>query len=88
MRKLYLLFLVLVSCSDDNKSYSLYSDSIIDSGERSIVFNFDAITDEGDGPTYYVIADGSDRLFNNLLYMEPLGKNAFIASIKQALSEL
>jgi hypothetical protein len=74
--------------SRNGRKWTIGYKTIIDSGERSIVFNFDAITDEGDGPTYYVIADGSDRLFNNLSYMEPLGKNAFIAAIKRVLSEL
>jgi hypothetical protein len=48
---------------------------------------FDAITDEGNGPTYYVLADSSDEIFSPLKY-KTFGKNEFIATLKDILKSV
>jgi hypothetical protein len=45
-------------------------------------FNFDAITDEGDGPTSYVIDHTSDSIFRRYISRERIGKNELIASLR------
>jgi len=52
------------------------------------VFNlfFDAITDEGDGPTaYHLDRSNSDSLFNDEIGWKTIGKNEFIAAIRKVL---
>jgi hypothetical protein len=49
-------------------------------------FNFDAITDEGDGPTSYVVADGSDAIFMRMKSWKAVGVREFITQIIDALN--
>lgn len=57
----------------------------IDLGDRKIKFDFDAITDEGNGPTYYIVDRiESDNAFYDLTHGE-LGKNKFIKQLKEIL---
>jgi hypothetical protein len=56
--------------------------------DKTFDFNFDAITDEGDGPTYYVIDGSSDNIFNNMMNREKLGKLEFLSKLKEILSKL
>jgi hypothetical protein len=58
---------------------------LINYPEHNLIF--DAITDEGDGPTYYVLADGSDEIFSPLKY-KTFGKNEFIATLKDILKSV
>ena len=56
-------------------------------GEEKFDLVFDAITDEGDGPTSYVIANGES---SNLFWDEEwgtMGKLKFISKIMESLSE-
>jgi hypothetical protein len=57
----------------------------IDLGTRKVNLNIDAITDEGDGPTSYVLAQ-SDQIFNNAMNMwKNYGQREFISMITDSL---
>ena len=58
----------------------------IDLGDRKVKFYFDAITDEGDGPTKYVLEESSDKIFKSLLY-KIFGVQQFIKTLDKILSE-
>lgn len=47
---------------------------------------FDAVTDEGDGPTYYVVDTSSDNIFDRLFYKRT-GIMEFVATIKDVLKK-
>lgn len=49
-------------------------------------FIFDAITDEGDGPTYYVLDQSSSSVFNTLNTWKRYGKHEFISKLKFILA--
>jgi hypothetical protein len=60
----------------------------ISKGSKKVELIFDAITDEGDGPTSYFVATGeSTSIFNNLRGYEPVGKNKFIANVMENLEK-
>ena len=57
----------------------------INLGDRTVKLAFDAITDEGDGPTSYVIhtnSNDTDSIFRNY---NVLGKNAFVIVIVETI---
>lgn len=56
----------------------------IDFGSKKVQLEFDAITDEGDGPTSYVIANGSDILGNNSGVM---GQRKFLTELKEVIKK-
>lgn len=57
-------------------------------GSAKFPFAFDAITDEGDGPTLFIASENeSDRLFSSLSY-KVVGKNDFVANLKKILQEI
>lgn len=70
--------------SRSGRKWTIGYKSEISKGTNKYVFVFDAITDEGDGPTYYIADQSSDGIFTNLKY-NVLGKNEFIARLKEAL---
>ena len=49
-------------------------------------FNFDAITDEGDGPTSYIVDRSSDKMFSSL-QMSTCGIHDFLSGIKNILEK-
>jgi hypothetical protein len=64
--------------SRSGRKWTIGYKTIIDLGEKKINFDFDAVTDEGDGPTYYVLM--SDQYQN-------INKTKFIEIIKNILSQ-
>lgn len=58
----------------------------IDLGDSKVKLTFDAITDEGDGPTSYVIDSSSDAIFTPIRY-KTFGKNEFITNLKTILTK-
>jgi len=57
----------------------------IDLGDRQLPFEFDVITDEGDGPSLYVLdGNASDPVFRPLSY-RATGRNEFVAKLKDIL---
>ncbi len=65
-----------------------YKTEIIVNGV-SYSFTFDAITDEGDGPTTYVISGyQSDNVFRSISDREKYGKNKFISVLLEALAQI
>ena len=60
----------------------------IDLGNKKVDFNFDAITDEGDGPTYYILdKNTSDDIFDIFRWDVKYGKNNFISELKNILNK-
>jgi len=58
----------------------------IDLGDKTVKFNFDAITDEGGGPTFYLIdINDSSDIFNDIYQYEPVGIKKFINIITNQL---
>ena len=58
-------------------------------GETKVNFAFDAITDEGDGPTSYVLDhSNSSNLFENFPHFERLGKNKFQSKVMESLEKI
>lgn len=59
--------------------------TLIDLGDRQVPFVFDVITDEGGGPSFYVLDDGnSDPMFRPLRRL-PGGRNEFVKNLKTVL---
>jgi len=57
-------------------------------GDKVVKLSFDAITDEGDGPTsYFIDNSGSDPIFRNPYGHEEVGKIKFVASVIKALND-
>lgn len=71
----------------NGRKWTIGYKSELSKGTNKYVFVFDAITDEGDGPTYYIADQSSDQIFTDLKY-KVLGKNEFIAKLKVALGKL
>lgn len=55
-------------------------------GDKKFKLVFDVITDEGDGPSYYVVDPSSDKIFTNIFYAKK-GKLQFISFIKEVLKK-
>jgi hypothetical protein len=58
----------------------------IDIGGKAVNLTFDAITDEGNGPTFYIIDRSSDNIFNT--NPESMSKTKFISVIMNKLNSL
>ena len=74
--------------SRSGRKWTIGYKSEIKLGGKTYDFIFDAITDEGDGPTSYVLSGDSDGIFEPLNVMKPIGKNEFIARIKDILKSV
>ena len=61
-----------------------YKSEITINGEM-YQFDFDAITDEGDGPTYFTAAHSSHHIFRNLETWQPMGVREFVRELKTIL---
>lgn len=59
--------------------------TLIDLGDRQLPFVFDVITDEGDGPSLYVLDNSSAQMFRPLAGRGPKGRNEFIKELKSIL---
>lgn len=73
--------------SRNGRKWTIGYKAVISNGNQNFNFNVDAITDEGDGPTFYVIDPSSDKIFSSVYYQR-LGKNAFISHIKDILKNI
>jgi hypothetical protein len=71
--------------SRNGRKWTIGYKTEIDLGDKKVKLTFDAITDEGDGPTYYVVDRSSDAMFNSLS-MDKLGKNDFISGLRTILN--
>ena len=71
--------------SRNGRKWTIGYKAEIDLGDKKVPLIFDAITDEGDGPTYYVIDHSSDPMFR--AGWGRIGKNEFIAGIRSALEK-
>ena len=75
--------------SRNGRKWTIGYKSDITIGGKKYSFVFDAITDEGDGPTYYVLSGtDSDNVFDSLNTMKAYGKNDFIAKLREILKSL
>lgn len=70
--------------SRNGRKWTIGYKAIISRDGKEYIFNFDAITDEGDGPTYYVVSNTSDKIFDDL-YNYPEGVNRFMTQLVKAL---
>jgi len=68
----------------NGRKWTIGYKSQIDLKDRKVNLSFDAITDEGDGPTYFVLGYDSDEIFKPLRY-KTFGKNEFISILKSIL---
>lgn len=73
--------------SRNGRKWTIGYKTEIDLGDKKVSLNFDAITDEGDGPTSYVIDRSSDRMFTGLYGSEAMGKLAFNDQIMRKLTD-
>lgn len=72
----------------NGRKWTIGYKSQIDLGNGNVVaFEFDAITDESDGPTTYELYSGSDNMFNDM-WNGPHGVTKFISKLKKALSSV
>jgi hypothetical protein len=71
--------------SRNGRKWTIGYKSEIDLGDKKVTFNFDAITDEGGGSTYYVIDYSSDGMFDFARH-KAVGKNEFISTLKGVLT--
>ena len=71
--------------SRNGRKWTIGYKTEIDLGDKKVSLNFDAITDEGDGPTSYVIDRSSDRMFSGIY--GSLGKLAFNDQIMRKLTQ-
>jgi len=70
--------------SRNGRKWTIGYKAEINLGSKKVRLIFDAITDEGDGPTSYVIDYSSDKMFNP--NWQRIGKNDFISKIRTALA--
>jgi len=70
----------------NGRKWTIGYKSELTKGTNKYVFVFDAITDEGDGPTFYIADQSSDNVFSDLKY-KVLGRNEFIAKLKATLNK-
>jgi len=71
----------------NGRKWTIGYKSEIDLGDNSKVnFTFDAITDEGGGPTFYRIDHSSDPMFSKLQGIT-LGKQKFISDLKEIIKK-
>lgn len=72
----------------NGRKWTIGYKSQIDVNGQLYDFNFDAITDEGDGPTSYVVADGSAGIFMRMKTWRAVGVREFITQIIDALNRV
>jgi len=61
----------------------------ITKGDKKIALVIDAITDEGDGPTYFLVdSNQSDRIFYNLPEWKGIGRLKFTKLVMEALKKV
>lgn len=74
--------------SRSGRKWTIGYKTIITINKNKYNFAVDAITDEGDGPTFYILNDfGSSIEFEPLFY-KVYGKNEFISKLKEILKSL
>lgn len=71
----------------NGRKWTIGYKSIIKSADKELEFNFDAITSEGDGPTYYVVDRSSSRVFEDLYHDLPVGVTKFIANVLECIEK-
>ena len=74
--------------SRNGRKWTIGYKSKIDLGSSLVDFNFDAITDEGDGPTYYIVDNSSDSIFSKMISWNGVGKNEFISKLRSILQSV
>lgn len=62
-----------------------YKSEIVLNNE-TVKLNLDVVTDEGDGPSYYVVDPSSNHIFSKLYYQK-IGKMGFLKTIKDILEK-
>lgn len=73
--------------SRNGRKWTIGYKSVITIGDKKINLSFDAITDEGDGPTSYVLdSNGSDNIFKHSWRL--IGKREFTQAILDALNKI
>ena len=76
----------------NGRKWTIGYKSVISGDGIELPFEFDAITDEGGGPTYYVIDQHTDadlaRKMRNIYRRSPVGVNGFVNALKVALAEI
>ena len=73
----------------NGRKWTIGYKTIITIGETEVGLFFDAVTDEGDGPTYYVLDNSaSDNIFRNLSSWEGYGKNKFQGGVMESLKKI
>lgn len=66
------------SMERNGRKWTIGYKTIITIGDNKIKFNFDAITDEGGGPTYYCVDRTSDIFFDSDSQRNYMGKREFL----------
>jgi hypothetical protein len=75
--------------SRNGRKWTIGYKTLIGLGDKEVKLAFDAITDEGDVPTSYVIdLSNSSSIFNNIHSYQRIGKLKFISMIMDKLNEL
>jgi len=70
----------------NGRKWTIGYQTLVDLGDRQVPFEFDVITDEGDGPSLYVLdGNASDPMFRPL-GGQAKGRNEFIAKLKTILN--
>lgn len=72
----------------NGRKWTIGYKSQIDVNGQLYDFNFDAITDEGDGPTSYVVADGTASIFMRMKTWKAVGVREFITKILEVLNKV
>ena len=76
----------------NGRKWTIGYKSVISGDGIELPFEFDAITDEGGGPTYYVIDQHTDAdlasKMRNIYRRSPVGVNGFVNALKVALAEI
>lgn len=72
----------------NGRKWTIGYKTLIGLGDNKVKLSFDAITDEGDGPTYYVFATREcSPLFKRENEYERHGKNKFISTVMDILKQ-
>ena len=72
--------------SRNGRKWTIGYKTEIDFGDKKAQFNFDAITDEGGGPSQYVLDQSSDKIFNKLSH-GATGKLKWLKELKSILKD-
>lgn len=75
--------------SRSGRKWTIGYKAVITINKNKYDFVFDAITDEGDGPTLYSLdGDNSSLIFNEIDSYKTYGRNDFISKLKEILQSL